>query len=388
MENAGTVLMPGGGRDLLPGEARPKRDLEDKLLRLFEAWGYSQVATPTFEFYETLAPALGELEKEQLFRFLDERGRLLVLRPDMTTPIARLVSTRLKGASLPLRLCYVANIFRRENHTGRQQEFCQAGVELIGASSPAADAEILGLAGTALAAAGVASFRLTVGHTAVLEGMLAEAGFSEDARAAARLALSRKDLVAWEELVASCCGPGKKREFLLSLAYQAGGVEFIAGVEELFTSAEVRAGTAHLRAVWELLEAYGLGEQVSFDLSLLRGLRYYTGIVFEGYAPGVGYPLCGGGRYDGLLAKFGFQAPATGFALVVERLLEATSRPQPAPEVPDYFVAGRDAREVVRRARDLRARGFRVEVEVAGRSPEEAVASAAARGIPRILVLE
>lgn len=114
MDNSGTVLMPGGVRDLLSGEARQKRELENNLLELFQLWGYQEVVTPTFEYYDVLAPALGDLLPDQLYRFIDDQGRITVLRPDMTTPIARLVSARLIDKEFPQRLCYAANVFRRE----------------------------------------------------------------------------------------------------------------------------------------------------------------------------------------------------------------------------------------------------------------------------------
>ena len=195
MEYSGTVLMPGGVRDLLPGEAHCKRELENNLLQLFRTWGYQEVVTPTFEYYEVLAPALGDLLHDQLYRFIDDRGQVMVLRPDMTTPIARLVSTRLQDQELPMRLCYAANVFRRESHAGRQREFYQAGVELLGAEGPDADAEIIGLAAEALKLAGVKDFRITVGHVDVLQGLLKGAGFSAAEQQQAEIALSKKDLV-------------------------------------------------------------------------------------------------------------------------------------------------------------------------------------------------
>lgn len=389
MENSGMVLMPGGVRDLLPGEARRKRELEAGLLRLFEAWGYREVITPTFEFYEVLAPALGEMLHDQLYRFIDDRGRIMVLRPDMTTPIARLVSTRLREQPLPLRLCYVANVFRRENHAGQQREFYQAGVELLGAPGPEADAEVIGLAGEALKLAGIKDFRITLGQVEVLTGVLAGAGFSAPDLEQAKLALSKKDLVTWEQLVASSPLAPDRKEALTALPSLRGGVEVLEAVEGLIRGGGAALGLAALRRVWERLADYGLQDQVDLDLTLLRGLTYYTGIVFEGYAPGVGYPLCGGGRYDKLLARFGFPCPATGFALNIERVLAAREKDAAFHEqAPDYFITGGDPREIVKKARALRQEGNTVEIEVAGLPLEESIAYASRKGVPQILVLE
>ncbi len=389
MENSGMVLMPGGVRDMLPAEARRKRELEGRLLTLFESYGYQEVVTPTFEFYEVLEPALDRGMHEQLYRFIDDRGRIMVLRPDMTTPIARFVSTRLRDRDLPMRFCYVANVFRRENHAGRQREFYQAGVELLGAAGAEADAEVISLACEALRLAGVENFQITVGHVEVLGGALTGAGLTETERDKARLALSNKDFVTWQKLIATSRISREHKEALVDLPYLHGGIEMLSRIEGLISHPGAREGVVRLRKVWEILAGYGFQDQVCIDLTLLRGLGYYTGIVFEGYTPGVGYPLCGGGRYDGLLAKFGFDCPATGFALGIERIMAALEKDElPAEQVPDYYITGSDHKEVIRRARALRETGCSVEIDVSGLPREKAIACASRRGIPHILVVE
>jgi ATP phosphoribosyltransferase regulatory subunit len=389
MENTGTVLMPGGVRDLLPEEARRKRVLEAGLLDLFASWGYQEVVTPTFEFYEALAPAMSTGIHDQLYRFIDDRGRIMVLRPDMTTPIARLISTRLKDQEMPERFCYVANVFRRENHAGRQREFHQAGVELVGAAGADADAEIICLAGKALKLAGVKEFRLTVGHVEILSGILTGAGFTAKEQELARAALNNKDLVAWEQLITKAHLTGKYKEAIAGLPYLHGGLEILDQVRDLVSDEGALAGIETLQRVWSALQAQGLSRQVAIDLTLLRGLDYYTGIVFEGYTAGVGYPLCGGGRYDQLLANFGFPCPATGFALATERIMSA-QEPEAVPgeRLPDYFLTGQNRDEISRRANDLRESGCLVEVEVAGRKQQDSVAYASRKGIPHILVVD
>lgn len=389
MEYSGMVLMPGGVTDLLPLEARCKRELEEILLKLFEKWGYNEVVTPTFEFYEPLAPALGKMLREQLYRFIDDRGRIVILRPDMTTPIARLVSTRLKDKGFPQRYCYVANVFRRENHAGQQREFYQAGVELIGAAGFEADAEVIGLAGEALKLAGVKEFRLVVGHADVLAGLLANSGFSEYEQEEAKIALSKKDLVRWDRLISSSNLTPAGKEILASLPYLHGGIEIVEQVEVLIRDEETRCGLERLRRIWDRLSYYGVQNHVIIDLTMLRGLNYYTGIVFEGYAPEVGYPLCGGGRYDRLFENFGFPCPATGFALNIERVLVASAKRKQVDgeKVPYFFVTGSDSEEVIKKASALREKGFSVEIEVSDRSQEDSIAYASRKGIPHILVV-
>lgn len=381
--------MTGGVRDLLPGEARRKRELETGLLKLFESSGYQEVVTPAFESYEVLAPALDKTLHEQLYRFIDDRGQIMVLRPDLTTPIARLVSTRLRGQPSPWRFCYVASVFRRENHAGRQREYYQAGVELLGAAGADADAEVIGLAGEAIRMAGVKNFLLTVGHVKVLAGILCGAGFTEKEQEQAKLALCKKDLVAWQRLIAESCLSQERKESLAALPRLCGGIDVLNRIEDMITEPEAQDGVETLRKVWQALISYGYQDLAQIDLTLLRGLGYYTGTVFEGYTAGVGYPLCGGGRYDELLAKFGFPCPATGFALGIERVLAALGKEElPDEQVPDYFITGVNRDEVIRRARTLRATGCGVEIDVTGRHPDEAIVYASRKGIPHILVVE
>jgi ATP phosphoribosyltransferase regulatory subunit len=330
MDNSGTVLMPGGVRDLLSGEARQKRELENNLLELFQLWGYQEVVTPTFEYYDVLAPALGDLLPDQLYRFIDDQGRITVLRPDMTTPIARLVSARLIDKEFPQRLCYAANVFRRESHSGRQREYYQAGVELLGAAGPDADAEVISLAAESMKLAGVKEFQITVGHVDVLAGVLQGAGFSTKERKQAEIALSKKDLVTWEGLVADSHLSPERKDAFASLPYMHGGVEVLNQLAGLIQDEPAQKGLASLCRVWEILSDYGFREQVKIDLTLLRGLGYYTGLVFECYVNGVGYPVCGGGRYDQLLANFGYPCPATGFALTIDRVMEVLDKQFPS----------------------------------------------------------
>jgi ATP phosphoribosyltransferase regulatory subunit len=387
MENSGTVLMPGGVRDLLPAEARCKRELENRLLGLFASWGYQEVVTPTFEYYEVLAPAMEPLLRDRLYRFIDDHGQIMLLRPDMTTPIARLVSSRLKDQPLPQRFCYVTNVFRRDDQAGQQREYYQAGVELLGAASPEADAEALCLAAEALRLAGIGTFRLVVGQVEVLSGILAGSGLSETEQDLAKKALSRKDLVAWEQLVNTARLTSAGQEIVAALPYLHGGIEILDRVAGWIASPRAREGLDGLRRVWQLLAACGFQAELYIDLTMLRGLDYYTGIVFEGYAPGVGYPLCGGGRYDDLLSKLGFPCPATGFALGIEQIVTALERKGlPEDGVPDFYLIGADSCRLFKKAKALRESGYSVEIAVNSLPVAEAIAYASRKGIPHIVV--
>jgi ATP phosphoribosyltransferase regulatory subunit len=327
--------------------------------------------------------------RDRLYRFIDDRGQIMLLRPDMTTPIARLVSSRLKDQQFPQRFCYVTNVFRRDDQAGQQREYYQAGVELLGVSSPSADAEALCLAGEALRLSGIGEFRLAVGQVEVLSGILEGSGLTGSEQELAKKALSRKDLVAWEQLVSSARLGSAGQEIMAALPYLHGGVDILDRVAGWIENPHARDGLAGLRQVWQILNDCGFREELYIDLTLLRGLDYYTGIVFEGYAPGIGYPLCGGGRYDDLLAKFGFSCPATGFALGIEQIVAAIERKGlPEDGVPDFFLIDADASRLFKKAKALRESGYSVEIGVSSLPVDEAIAYASRKGIPHITVEE
>lgn len=320
----GTWPIPAGTRDLLPGEARRRRALENQMVTVFERWGYQEVATPTLEYFDTLAIDLGEEVGEELYRLLDRDGRLLVLRPDMTTPIARLVATRLRNQPLPLRLFYLANVFRYESpQAGRLREFGQAGVELIGSSGPEADAELIALAVEALRTAGLQEFQISLGEVQVINGLMEETNLPESVIRSLKRALTQKDLVGLEDRLLEHQVPLQKREMVLGISNFHGGLEVIQESRKLTSNQRTIQALDYLEQVWSSLIKLGVDSFVRLDLGVLRGFEYYTGIVFEGYSSDLGFPLCGGGRYDNLLSKFGYPCPATGFAVGIERLLLA-----------------------------------------------------------------
>jgi len=385
--------VPEGVRDRLPGEAARMRRLSAQLDGVFRAWGYREVATPVFEYLEALAAGAGKWARtEDLYQFFDRKGRTLALRPDMTTPIARLVATRLAGEPLPLRLSYFAPVFRhRDPRAGAASEIWQAGVELVGAPGEVADAEVIALACAAVKAAGLEGFRIGLGHVGIVEGLFQFAGVSPEAEAELKEAMVARDLVAFEHGVIRAGLSGERAELLLGLAHFHGG---FAEAQERFggVGGQVAEALEHVGQVLRLLEALGVSEQVSLDPGLVRSLDYYTGVVFEGYLPGIGAPVMGGGRYDNLLLEFGAPLAATGFALAVDRLLMAQERNgcAAAGEGLDALIAcppGREAEAMAWAAR-LRAQGLTVEVDLLGRSGEELAAYARARGAARVLTPE
>lgn len=322
--------IPPGTRDVLPDEMRELRRLQGALMEVFESRGYGEVATPAIEYDEVLARG-DSRSAGGAYRFFDERGELLALRSDMTVPIARLVATRYANAEPPLRLCYLANAFRAVRpQRGQMREFVQAGVELIGAPAPQGTAEVVELLEAALDAAGLDRAVIGLGDADLFRQLLGELGVGGEALESALARLATHDLVGLEAELSALEGIDEEQcATCLALSQLRGGREVLERAQELGGVAVERA-TARIGETYEALEAAGAAERVQIDLGLLRDLGYYSGAILEVYDPALGYVLGGGGRYDGLLRRFGVDLPAAGFALYLERVhiaqLEEESR--------------------------------------------------------------
>jgi ATP phosphoribosyltransferase regulatory subunit len=367
--------------------AARKRRLEDQLLTVFFRWGFQEVVTPTFEYMDVLTLGLGETYQGQLFK-LEERqtGRVLSLRPDITTQIAKLSATLLKEQPRPLRFCYVANIFRHnDSQTRNLQEIYQAGVELIGLESPEADAEMIAIAVECMQAVGLDDFRLAVSQPEFFRSLLGEAGLEAEMRAQIQTALQKKDTSTLETLVTQCPLTEDYRRVLLQLPTLFGKTEVFHQAANLTRSHTAQQALENLVRVYDILKIYGLEDRVLIDLSDIRGFDYYTGITFEGFIPNFGYRVCSGGRYDHLLGRYGRPDPATGFAIDLEALLEAQEN------VTQWSVRSsadcllmdfrKDKREALRISRELRRRGHRVARDIITRDLDGSLAYARQTGI-------
>ncbi|TAM61454.1 ATP phosphoribosyltransferase regulatory subunit [bacterium] len=378
------MRLPAGTRDWLPEELAAKRALEASLREVFTRFGYREAATPGFERFDVIEAGLGEALGEESFRFTDRRGTTMALRPEMTTPIARLVSTRLRGAPMPLRLCYVAPVYRYEEpQEGRMREFTQAGVELIGNGSVEADVEIMLSALEALDAAGLPDARIDVNHVAIVDAVLREVGLEPREVRIVKGLLGRRNLVALRAFCAAHGAPGV--QVIPELALMRGGEEVLERLLQYVPHPRVDGGIARLRAILARAASLSMEHRIAIDFALLRDFEYYTGLVFEAYVPELGFSLLGGGRYDGLLENFGFETPAVGWTVGVERLLIALERRGGIPEAPDgsvqFLVACDD-----RTARALRERGARVLRALDDCGEQALLAEARLRGIPHVVV--
>ncbi|CAJ1001168.1 MULTISPECIES: ATP phosphoribosyltransferase regulatory subunit [Brevibacillus] len=334
---------PLGMRDILPESLARQRHLERALRQCIERWGYREIVTPSLEYFDTVGMASATLT-DRMFRLLDKQGHTVVLRPDMTTPIARVVSSLYKDVPLPIRLYYQTNVFRaQEKEAGRNAEFFQTGIELVGDGSVDADAEAIALAVFCMRAAGVETFRIAIGHVDFVEGLLEETVPDETVRDQFRRFLYERDFVGFRQLADELDIAAEDRRRLHALLRLRGGKGKIDEARELTTNGKARRAVENISALWEALEAYGVTDALLLDFNLISNLDYYTGVVFEGYAADLGSPLVGGGRYDHLLAQFGRPAPATGFAIKMDRLMQVTSL-APSPEQPPVLLCYTEGR--------------------------------------------
>ncbi len=357
--------LPKGVKIYLPDEAAAKRSVEQRLLSVFTRWGYREVVTPTYEYADVLSLGTDETLEEQMFKLVDrDTGRLLALRADITPQIARIVATRLRDEPKPLRLAYVTNVFRyQEPQVGRYREFFQAGVELVGLEKPEADAEMIAMTVEGLQALGLDRFQINVGQGDFFRGILEELKVERSHGRQLQAALSRKDASTLERLVQELAPPASTAELLMALPDLFGREEVLERGARLVKNPRSDRALANLAEVHRLLRAYGLAEAVILDLGEVRGFDYYSGVHFEGYVSGLGAPLCGGGRYDHMLARFGYDCPATGFAFEVGRALlamEAQGVSVPL-EGPDFFIIDFTPEKTIalslsRRLRNLGAR--------------------------------
>ncbi|MHA0858352.1 ATP phosphoribosyltransferase regulatory subunit [Paenibacillus sp. CMAA1364] len=314
---------PSGVRDYLPYAVNKLRRIERNVLDCMDRWGYQQIITPTMEYYDTVGVA-SSTSDQKLFKLLNNRGTTLVLRSDMTAPIARVVSSLLKDQPVPIRLSYHANVFRSiEEEAGREAEFFQTGVELIGDDSAEADAEVVALAIESLKSAGVSSFKIAMGHVGFLHGLFEEiVPTRTDIQELLKERLLLRDYVGFRNAIKQLDLSDAQRHVLDGIVRLRGGQEICEQALELSDHPQARASIDHLLKVWEVLEAYGVSEHVLIDLTMIGDFSYYTGMTFEGYASELGFPVCNGGRYDNLLQQFGRPIPATGFALKTNRILD------------------------------------------------------------------
>jgi ATP phosphoribosyltransferase regulatory subunit len=386
----GHSQIPHGVQDRFLAEAARQREAEATLRKCFARWSYQEVIPPTLEYYENLTVGASAELQQAMYRFFDREGRTLALRADFTPQVARMAATKLFDQPMPLRCFYMGSLFRHEEpQAGRQREFTQSGVELIGADTPAADAEVVALAIAALEALKLDDFQINLGQMAFFRALTGD--LPADALGPIREAIDQKNSARLADALHQAGVTGDQGKLLHRLPDLIGGPEVLdearASSVSLVGAAGAVAAIERLARVYRLLRAYGVADRVILDLGEVRGMDYYTGITFRVVAPGLGWPIVSGGRYDELIAQFGRRLAAVGFGLGIERaLLVQAIQGSPSPSLaPHVLVRGCDHPACLRLTARLRQLGCRVEIDVLGMDETELADQARQRGTPRTL---
>ncbi len=346
---------PIGMKDTLPELYQIKKQVKDSISKEMAQWGYAPIETPTLEYHETVG-SVSAIMDQQLFKLLDQEGNTLVLRPDMTAPIARIAASTLNTAERPLRLTYDAPVFRaQQREGGSPAEFEQIGVELIGDHSNSADGEVIALMMSSIEKAGLSNYQIAIGHIGFVNAFLFEVLGNEQRVEAFKRYLFEKNYVGFRKEVDQLPLSSIDQKRLKDLLTLKGGPEIIDKAQTIIESNEAKKALSQLEQLINVLEAYNLKDNVLIDLNLVMHMSYYTGAVFEAYSEGLGYPIGSGGRYDGLLEQFHRPEPATGFCLRVDRLTEALGKTKESITNDVCIIFSNERRkEAMNRAIDLR----------------------------------
>ena len=318
---------PEGVRDIYSLECEKKLVLQNRLHHRLKTYGYHDIQTPGFEYFDVFSREVGTIASRELFKFFDRDGNTLVLRPDFTPSIARSAAKYYMEETKPIRMCYMGNTFINSlNYQGRLKETTQLGAELLGDPSVEADAEMIALIIELLLDAGLKEFQVSVGQIDFFKGLLEESGMDEEHELTLRELISNKNHFGIEELLLTLPMEEDVRQAFIRMPELFGSVSMLEEAEKLVKNERSSNAFLRLRKVYEVLCIYGLSDYVSFDLGMVSKYNYYTGVIFQAYTYGTGEAIVKGGRYDSLLSRFGKDFAATGFAVVVDQLMNALSR--------------------------------------------------------------
>jgi len=352
------LSIPQGVKDYTPLKAEELRRVEDGLLEEFARWGYRKLITPLFEFVEPLSIGLGDELKNKVMKFVDpSTGDIVALRPDITPQVGRIVATQLRNQSSPLRLCYNGRVVRfEEKGSGKEREIFQVGCELVGLKSSEADAEIIALGIKALSKSGIKRPVLDIGHTGILRGLLKQTG---EHRKEIEEALKKKDHEALSKAIRKSNASKSVKETIKVLPELFGGRDVLKQAGKIRSIGKY---VKELESVLSVVDDYNLDCDVNVDLAELRGFNYYTGVTFEILSRDIPTPLIRGGRYDELMGKYGYDSPATGFAVDLESLLDYSKKHLEGNQIHFVVIPKKSTlrREAIHLAEWLRSSGFKV----------------------------
>ena len=359
-------MLPEGTRDLILDECVIKRALERDIDEIFEKWGYKEVITPTLEFYETFNYNSQILREEDMYKFFDNRGRILVLRPDMTIPIARVVETKLKDAKFPIKLRYTSNVFRvHESLGGKRNEYTDCGVELIGIEDKKSDLEVLVLALEALKKLGLNDFKLEIGNIGFFNGAFKNLDIDQECREVIAQFIEDKNLKSLDDYLEELDIKEDYKKFFNKLPWMFGDKKILEDAKKLAFNDEIKENLEYLEVLYSQLEALGYGENVTFDLGMVPRLNYYTGMIFRGYGEGVGNTLLRGGRYDSLIKSSNAYVPAIGFSIDINSVIPNVQLNKNLDEdenVYKIYYSEKNRIEAIKKSEELRSQGYIVDL--------------------------
>ena len=356
---------PEGVRDIYSQECSRKQKLQEKLHRVFHQYGFEDIETPTFEYFEVFSKEVGTIPSRELYKFFDREGNTLVLRPDFTPSVSRACATYFNPEKEVVSLCYTGNTFiNNSSFRGRLKETTQMGVERMGDDSPEADAEILAMTVECLLATGLTEFQVSVGQVDYYKAIFAQTGMSQEEEEELRELISQKNYFGVEELVKNKHMDKSLARVLSQLPQMFGSTEVLEKAKSLTDNPQALKAVARLEEIYELLKVYGYEKYVTFDFAMLSKYHYYTGIIFQAYTYGTGEALIKGGRYNQLMKHFGKPAASIGFAIVVDNLLIALSRQKIEMEEEEGVTVITYRKEnriqAIQKAKELRAQGRNV----------------------------
>ncbi len=325
--NKKLVHTPEGVRDIYGKEYAEKLNIQRLIHHQLNLYGYEDIQTPTFEFFDVFSREIGTTPSKELYKFFDKDGNTLVLRPDFTPSMARCAAKYFMDEDVPIRFCYQGNTYTNtSNLQGKLKEVTQMGAELMGDDSVEADGEMIAMMIESLLAAGLTEFQVSIGEVEYFKGLCEQVGLSEETESELREYISGKNIFGAEELLSEKGIDEKTSEMLLKITDWFGPVDVLSQAEAFVINERSLSAISRLKKLYQVLCSYGVEKYVSFDLGMLSKYHYYTGVIFKVFTYGVGDAIAKGGRYDKLLQYFGKKAPAIGFAVVVDDLMLALSR--------------------------------------------------------------
>ncbi len=387
---------PEGVRDIYNSECATKLMLQNKLHHVLKHYGFRDIQTPSFEFFDIFSQERGTVASKDMYKFFDRDGNTLVLRPDITPSVARCVAKYFKEEELPVRLCYIGNTFiNNTSYQGKLKEATQLGAELMNDGSIEADAELLALTIECLLQSGLNEFQVEIGYADFFRALIEKAGITEEEEITnLRLLIAKKNMFGVEEIIKEKKMSEELKGIFLKLPELFGSLDILSYAKGLTADTRAVSAIEHLEKLYEIMAEYGYEKYITFDLGMLSQYNYYTGIIFKAYTYGTGDAVATGGRYDNLVMQFGKECPAIGLVIVIDQLMLALSRQKllEEPEASDTLILYRKnyRRQAITLAKHFREGGINSILQMSNDtfSPQDYISYAKRMNIGGILYLD